>query len=189
MPVVPSQLLYQSGGNEVAIAASRREVVVIPENGPGPYYPSSNRVIRISLSPSLGYLDTHESFLSFRVRPHDDSIDLTKECRMDKSSLSWVRKFTIYSSTGSRLEEIEHYNLLSCLMHEATGGKEYTETIGTVLDNHGTKAERNACMSHPKGSMFNSGFDCSGVLGGDVKVIPLPFCQGPMVIELELEEF
>ncbi len=189
MPVVPSQLLYQSGGNEVAIAASRREVVVIPENGPGPYYPSSNRVIRISLSPSLGYLDTHESFLSFRVRPHDNSIDLTKECRMDKSSLSWVRKFTIYSSTGSRLEEIEHYNLLSCLMHEATGGKEYTETIGTVLDNHGTKAERNACMTHPKGSMFNSGFDCSGVLGGDIKVIPLPFCQGPMVIELELEEF
>lgn len=176
--------MFSSGGKAVAIASARRSVVVIPENGSGPYQKSQQQVIRIQLSPALGYLDTHESFLSFRIKPV--GMDLTKPCRMDKSSLSWVKKLTIESSTGSKLEEIDDYNLLSCMLHEQTGGKEYTETIGTKVDSHGDRASRQAAMAHADGAQYNSGFDCSGLLGGETKVLPLPFLQGAVTISLEL---
>ena len=42
-------------------------------------------------------------------------------------------------------------------------------------------------MAHPAGSVFNSGFDASGILGGKSnKMLPCGFFQGPMVIELTL---
>ena len=95
MSIVVPQLQYSSGGKSVAIAASRRTVKVIPEAGSSTYNPDNNNLIRIDLSPSLGFLDVHNSWLSFRVRTKAGTVDHTKECRMDKNSMSWVRRLTI----------------------------------------------------------------------------------------------
>jgi hypothetical protein len=187
MSTVPSNLMYTSGGKSVAIASSRREVIVVPQNGTGPYEQSQDRVIRIELSPSLGYLDTHESFLSFRIRPVPGTYDDTKECRMDKSALSWVRRLTILSSTGSKLEDIDEYGLLSCMLHEQTGGLEYAKTIGTMTESLGNRASRNAACAHPEGAQYVAGFDASGILNSQ-QVLPLAFCQGPVTIELDIQD-
>lgn len=180
-------MLFQAGGKSVAIAASRRIVNVVPENGAGPYTEKQDRTIRINLSPALGYLDCHESYLSFRITPKN--CDLARPCRMDRSSLSWVKKLTILSSTGAKLEEIDRYNLLSCLMHQQTAGKEYAETVGVQIDSSGDASTRNAAMSHPNGAQYCSGFDCSGILGGETKTLPLPYLQGSLTLEIEMEEF
>ena len=135
MSIVPRSLMYKSGGMPIAIAASRRTVKVIPEAGSSKYNPNTNNTIRIDLSPSLGFLDCHNSYLSFRVKTMEDTVDHTKECRMDKNSMSWVRRFTIHSSTGSILEDIDHYNLCVNLLHTTTGGTQYSKTIGQMVDN------------------------------------------------------
>ena len=67
MSIVPSNLQYTSGGRPIAIASSRRTVKVIPEAGSSSYNPQTNNTIRIDLSPALGFLDCHNSFLSFRL--------------------------------------------------------------------------------------------------------------------------
>ena len=79
MSIVVPQLQYSSGGKSVAIAASRRTVKVIPEAGSSTYNPDNNNLIRIDLSPSLGFLDVHNSWLSFRVRTKANTVDHTKE--------------------------------------------------------------------------------------------------------------
>ena len=189
MSIVPSNLQYTSGGRPIAIASSRRTVKVIPEAGSSSYNPQTNNTIRIDLSPSLGFLDVHNSYLTFRVKPVADTLQTHKPCRLDKNSMSWVRRFTVHSSTGSILEDIDHYNLVVNLLHQTTGGPEYKKTIGSMIDNQGSKAARNAAMANPAGAMFNSGFDASGILsGGSDKLIPLSFLQGPLTIELSLAD-
>ena len=188
MSIVPRSLMYKSGGMPIAIAASRRTVKVIPEAGSSKYNPNTNNTIRIDLSPSLGFLDCHNSYLSFRVKTMEGTVDHTKECRMDKNSMSWVRRFTIHSSTGSILEDIDHYNLCVNLLHTTTGGTQYSKTIGQMVDNTGNRACRNAAMANKSGAQFNSGFDASGILSGE-HMLPLAFMQGPMTIELVLADF
>ena len=189
MSIVVPQLQYTSGGKPVAIASSRRTVKVMPEAGTSGYTPGTNNTIRIDLSPSLGFLDAHNSFLSFRVKTKDDTVDHSKVCRMDKNSMSWVRRFTIHSSTGSILEDIDHYNLVVNLLHTTTGGMNYSKTIGQMIDNTGDRACRNAAMANPKGAQFNSGFDASGIMNGEGRYLPLSFMQGPMTLELVLADF
>ena len=189
MSIVPSQLQFSSGGKSVAIASSRRTVKVIPEAGSSSYNPDNNNTIRIDLSPSLGFLDCHNSFLSFRIKTMENTVDHTKECRLDKNSMSWVRRLTIHSSTGSVLEDLDHYNLCVNLLHTTTGGVEYANSIGQMVDNTGDRAVRNASMANPKGAQFNSGFDASGILSGEGQYLPLAFMQGPMTIELRLADF
>lgn len=186
MSIVPSYARFQSGGKPVAISSVRRIVRVTPEGGTSGYEPNTNPVIRFELSPSLGFLDTHQSFLSFRVRSKTGTVDHTQECRLDANSMSWVRRMTIYSSTGSILEDLEHYNLLVNLLHKATSPDDYKHSIGQMIDNSGNRAVRNGAMAHPAGSMYNSGFDVSGILGGKTKLLPCGFFQGPMTIELTL---
>jgi hypothetical protein len=137
----------------------------------------------------LNFLDAHNSYLSYRIKTKDGTVDHRFECRLDSSSMAWVRTFTIYSSTGSQAEHIEHYNLLSCLLNKTTSPDDYKNSIGRMIDNVGDRATRNAAMAHPAGSVFNSGFDCSGILNGEGKLIPLAFLQGPMTIELVLAPF
>ena len=192
MSVVPSNARFQSGGKPVAISSSRRTVKVMPEGGTSGYTPDTNGTIRLELSPSLQFLDTHMSYLSFRIKPKAGTIDHSKECRMDKNSMSWCRSFTIYSSTGATIEHIDHYNLLTCLMHKVTSPEDYRTSIGQMVDNSGDRAVRNAAMAQPAGKMYNSGFDMSGILsgGGDNgRLLPLGFMQGPLTIELVLSPF
>lgn len=189
MSIVVPQLQYTSGGKPVAIASSRRTVKVMPEAGTSGYTPGTNNTIRIDLSPSLGFLDAHNSFLSFRVKTKGDTVDHSKVCRMDKNSMSWVRRFTIHSSTGSILEDIDHYNLVVNLLHTTTGGMNYSKTIGQMIDNTGDRACRNAAMANPKGAQFNSGFDASGIMNGEGRYLPLSFMQGPLTLELVLADF
>ena len=190
MSIVPANMRFQSGGKPVALASSRRVVIVTPEDGTIGYTPDTNGTIRIDLAPSLGFLDTHNSFLQFRLKTKEGTVDHTKECRLDENSMSWVRTFTIYSSTGSQLEHIENYGLLVNLMHKTTSPDDYKHSIGQMIDNTGNRAVRNAAMAHPNGSMFNSGFDCSGILSGaNEHLLPLSFMQGPITIELTLDAF
>ena len=188
MSMIPSYARFQSGGKAVAAPSTRRTVRVFPDAGPSNYNPDNNSVIRIELSPSLGFLDTVNSYLSFRVKA-GDGVDLTKECRMDRNSMSWVQNMTLYSSTGAVLERLEDYNLLVNLLHKATTPEDYRSSIQQMIDNSGDRAVRNATMAHPEGSKFNSGFDCSGILGGQSKLLPCSYFQGPLVIELQLAPF
>ena len=103
--------------------------------------------------------------------------------------MSWVRRLTIHSSTGSILEDIDHYNLAVNLLHTTTGGVEYSNTIGRMVDNLGDKAARNAAMANTKGCQFNSGFDASGILNGQGRYLSVGFMQGALTIELVLADF
>ena len=192
MSIVPSNSRYQSGGKPVAISSSRRSVKVIPEGGTSGYTPDTNGTIRIELAPSLQFLDCHNSYLSFRVKPVADAVNLAKPCRMDSHAMSWCRSMTIYSSTGATLEHIDHVNLLSNLMHKTTSGKDYRDSIGRMVDNTGSRAMRNAAMATPGGKVYNCGFDMSGILSGgndNGRLLPMGFMQGPLIIELVLCPF
>ena len=182
MSIVPSYARFQSGGKPVAISSVRRIVKVTPEGGTSDYSPNTNPVIRFELSPSLGFVDLHQSFLSFRIQSKLGTVDHTKECRLDANSMSWVRDLTIYSSTGSVLESIQHYNLLVNLLHKATCPDDYKHSIGQMIDNSGNRAVRNGAMAHPNGGVFNSGFDCSGILleVQQVTFCRLDFSRGPL---------
>ena len=183
----PSSMMYRSGGKPVAISSTRRIVRVTPEGGTSGYEPDVNPVIRLELSPSLGFVDTHQSYLSFRVKTKGATVNHTKECRLDENCMSWVRDFTIYSSTGAVLENLQHYNLLVNLLHKTTCPDDYKQSIGRMIDNQGSRAVRNGAMAHPAGSVYNSGFDASGILGGKSnKMLPCGFFQGPIVIEITL---
>ena len=196
MSIVPANSRFQSGGKPVAISSSRRSVKVMPEGGTSGYTPDTNGTIRIELAPSLGFLDPHNSYLSFRISPRKNNsvstVDLTKECRMDTNSMAWCKTFTIYSSTGATIEQIQDYNLLTCLMHKTTSPQDYRTSIGQMVDNSGDRAVRNAAMATPGGKVYNSGFDMSGILNGggdDGRLIPLGFMQGPLTLELTLADF
>ena len=189
MSMIPSYARFQSGGKAVAAPSTRRTVRVFPDAGPSGYNPNNNSVIRLELSPSLGFLDTVNSYLSFRVKPTEGTVNHTKECRMDRNSMSWVQTLTIYSSTGAVLERLENYGLLVNLLHSATTPEDYRSSIQQMIDNSGSRAVRNAAMAHKQGSKFNSGFDASGILGGQTKLLPCSYFQGPMIIELQLAPF
>ena len=73
------------------------------------------------------------------------------------------------------------------MLHQATCPKDYKTSIGQMIDNSGDRAARNAAMAHPTGSQFNSGFDCSGILGGKLgSLLPMGYAQGSITVELTL---
>jgi hypothetical protein len=92
--------------------------------------------------------------------------------------MSWCHRFEIISNSGSVLESIENYNLLSNILHTATSPGDYRNTAGKLIDNQGSKAERNANMASTKGKMCCAGLDASGILGGNSKYLPCQFIQG-----------
>ena len=190
MSVVVPELRYTSGGKPVAVSSQRKMVSVFPEGGASGYNPETQPTIRISLSPSLNFLDCHNSYLTFRVKQKAGTIDDSKECRMDKSALSWVRTFAVYGSNGQQLEYIDNFHLLTNLMTSITSPHPYRDSIGRMVDNCGDRGARNAAFAHPDGSMYSAGFDMSGLLSGAAnKYLPLSYCQGSITIELTLAPF
>ena len=187
--IVPAEATFKVGGLPVSIDSVRRIVKIMPQNGASGYEPNVNGVIRIDLPPSLGFLDTHNSYLSFRLKTKSGTVNHTLECRLDSNSMSWIKTFTITSSTGAQLEHIDHYNLLTNLLHKATSPDDYRLSIAKMIDGGGDRASRNAAMAHPSGSQYASGFDCSGILNGGTPYLPLAFLQGPLTIELTLAPF
>jgi hypothetical protein len=103
--------------------------------------------------------------------------------------MSWCRNFTIQSSTGAVIEQLDHYNLLVNLLHKATSPDDYATSIGQMLDGTGDKSTRNACLAHPSGKQYVCGFDGSGILNGSTPYLPIGFLQGPLTVEMELAPF
>ena len=99
--IVPAEATFKVGGLPVSIDSVRRIVKIMPQNGTSGYEPNVNGVIRIDLPPSLGFLDTHNSYLSFRLKTKTGSVNHTLECRLDSNSMSWIKTFTITSGTGA----------------------------------------------------------------------------------------
>lgn len=189
---VPTHATYIQGGLPVGLDSRRRNIRLTPQAGPGPYNDISSNIIRIDLPPSIGFLDTQSSYLRFRVKvTHDtNATDLSLgPCRMDANCMSWCHRFEIISNNGSVLESIENYNLLSNLLHSATSPGDYRKTAGRIIDNQGSKAERNANMASPSGKMYCAGLDCSGILGGNSKYLPCQFIQGSLTMEFHLASF
>ena len=179
---------YTSGGLPVALPSSRRITKVTPQGGQSRYTPSTNNIIRIGLSPALGFVDTHQSFLSFRILPVN--VNFAKECRMDRCSMSWARKLTITAGNGSLLEELDKSHLFNNLMDMTTAPSGYSESTGRALDNSGSKAVRNAKAAHPRGMQYCSGFENSGILNGMMGVLlPMSYVNSEITIEIELAPF
>ena len=188
--VVPNSAKFQQGGLPVSMDSRRRTISISPQTGTGVYSPTGNNVIRIPLTSSIGFLDCSTSYLRFRVRNKNESIDLAKPCRMDQNCMSWVSKLEILSNTGSSIETIQDYNLLVNLLHKATSPDDYRSSVGRFIDNQGDECERQAAMIRGSGKVYCSGFDGSGILNGSSnRLLPLQFLQGPMVIELTLAPF
>ena len=76
--IVPAEATFKVGGLPVSIDSVRRIYRITPQNGTSGYEPNINGVIRLELGPSLGFLDTHNSFLSFRIHTKDGTVDHTK---------------------------------------------------------------------------------------------------------------
>jgi hypothetical protein len=186
---VPLSAQYAVGGLPISSDSARRTIKLFPQNGTSGYTYGTNGTIRLDLPPSIGFLDVHNSYLSFRVRVDNTVVNMSLPCRLDKHSMSWCRNFTINSSTGAVVESLDHYNLLVNLLHKATSPQDYASSIGQMLDGTGDKATRNACLAHPTGKQYVCGFDGSGILNGSTPYLPIGFLQGPMTIEMELAPF
>ena len=156
---VPLSAQYAVGGLPISSDSARRTIKLFPQNGTSGYTYGTNGTIRLDLPPSIGFLDVHNSYLSFRVRVDNTVVDMAKPCRLDKHSMSWCRNFTIQSSTGSTIEQLDHYNLLVNLLHKATSPDDYASSIGQMLDGTGDRATRNASLAHPSGKQYVCGFD------------------------------
>jgi hypothetical protein len=186
---VPLSAQYAVGGLPISSDSARRTIKLFPQNGTSGYTYGTNGTIRLDLPPSIGFLDVHNSYLSFRIRVDNSVVDMSKKCRLDKHSMSWCRNFTIQSSTGAVIEQLDHYNLLVNLLHKATSPDDYASSIGQMLDGTGDKATRNAAFAHPIGKQYVCGFDGSGILNGSTPYLPIGFLQGPLTIEMELAPF
>ena len=189
---IPKNAKYTSGALPVGIDSRRRTIRLLPQNGSGPYSFHGSNVIRIDIPPSVGFLDTQNSYLKFQVRikglSTTDAVPITTTVGfcMDKNCMSWCRRFELISNNGSVLESIDDYNLLVNLLHTATSPNDYKETTGKLLDNQGDFAERCANMAYTNGRGYVSGIDASGILGGNSKYFPCQFVQGSITMEFQL---
>ncbi len=186
---IPKASTYVQGALPVGLDSRRRTIRLIPQSGSSNYNDVSSNVIRIDLPPSIGFLDTQNSYLKFRISVKSSEVDLTVPCRMDENAMSWVQRLEIISNNGSVLESIDNYNLLVNLLHSATSPDDYRNTAGKLLDNVGSKAERNAAMAMESGKEFCCGFDASGILGANSKYLPCQFIQGSLTLVLQLAPF
>lgn len=189
---VPANAKYLQGGLPIGLDSKRRTIRLVPQTGTGNYTPVGTNVIRIDIPASIGFLDTQNSYLRFRIKINgdgDSSVDLTKPCFMDKNALSWCDRFEVVSNNGSVLESIHDYNLLVNLLHKATSPDDYRLTTGKMLDNQGSKAERMGNLAHAQGKQYCVGLDASGIFGGNTKYLPCQFIQGALTLEFTLASF
>ena len=186
---VPKHATYIQGGLPVGLDSRRRTIRLVPQTGTGPYTPTGNNIIRLDIPNSIGFLDTQNSYLRFRVQIEKKTIDLNFPCYMDKNSMSWCERFEVISNNGSVLESIHDYNLLVNLLHKATSPDDYRLTTGKMIDNQGTKAERNANVFSLQGKQYCAGLDASGIFGGNTKYLPCQFIEGALTLEFSLAQF
>ena len=185
--VVPKHSTYVQGGLPIGIDSKRRTIRLVPQTGGSGYTPNGNNVIRIDIPPSIGFLDTQNSYLRFRIKVAAANVNLSFPCYMDTNAMSWCDRFEVISNNGSVLESIHDYNLLVNLLHKATSPDDYRLTAGKLLDNEGTRSERAANLA--SGRMYCAGLDASGIFGGNTKYLPCQFVQGSLTMEFQLAQF
>jgi hypothetical protein len=164
-------------------------IKLLPQTGTGNYTPQGTNVIRIDIPPSVGFLDTQNSYLRFRIKVDDTGVEVRKPVYMDKNAMSWCERFEVISNNGSVLESIHDYNLLVNLLHKATSPDDYRLTAGKLLDNQGCRAERMANLATKQGREYCVGLDASGIFGGNTKYLPCQFVQGALTLEFTLAQF
>ena len=164
---LPTASTYVKGGLPVALDSKRRTIRLLPMMGNDGYSPSNNNIIRIQLPTSIGFLDTQNSYLRFRIKINNTTIDCSKPVFMDTNSMSWCDRFEVVSNNGQVLESIHDYNLLVNLLHKATSPDDYRLTTGKLLDNQGSRAERMGNLANNEGKMYCAGLDASGIFGGN----------------------
>ena len=185
--IIPKHSTYVAGGLPIGVDSKRRTVRLVPQTGVGPYTPNGSNVIRIDVPPSIGFLDTQNSYLRFRVSVDPALVDLRLPCYMDKNAMSWCERFEVISNNGSVIESIHDYNLLVNLLHKATSPDDYRLTAGKLLDNQGSRAERQANIVCNR--EYCVGLDASGIFGGNSKYLPCQFIQGSLTLEFQLAAF
>ena len=190
---VPSASRYNAGALPVSISSKRRTVRLIPRSS-GEYSPSGTNVIRIDLPPSVGFLDTSQSYLSFKLEILNTGItaggdkDQTASAplQLDGDASSWIQRFELISAHGTQLEYIDNYNLLCNMLHKANMGKDYGDSTARITQGHGEESYR---AGHADAARtYCIGFDCSGILGSQAKYIPLKYIQGAIQLELQLAD-
>ena len=186
---LPTASTYVKGGLPVALDSKRRTIRLLPMMGNDGYSPSNNNIIRIQLPTSIGFLDTQNSYLRFRIKINNTTIDCSKPVFMDTNSMSWCDRFEVVSNNGQVLESIHDYNLLVNLLHKATSPDDYRLTTGKLLDNQGSRAERMGNLANNEGKMYCAGLDASGIFGGNSKYLPFQFMAGPLTLEFTLATF
>ena len=186
---VPKHATYTTGGLPVGLDSKRRTVRMIPQTGLDGYTPTGTNIIRIDIPPSLGFLDTQNSYLRFRIKVDGTVIDVSKPCFMDRSAMSWCDRFEVISNNGSVLESIHDYNLLVNLLHKSTSPDDYRLTAGKLLDNQGSRPERMGNVALSQGRQYCVGLDASGIFGGNTKYLPCQFIQGSLTLEFTLATF
>ena len=186
---VPVNAKYVQGGLPLGLDSKRRTIKLLPQTGVSNYTPTGTNVIRIDIPPSIGFLDTQNSYLRFRIKIDNKSINVKYPCYMDRNAMSWCDRFEVISNNGSVLESIHDYNLLVNLLHKSTSPDDYRLTTGKLLDNQGSRAERMANLSSKRGRMYCCGLDASGIFGGNTKYLPCQFIQGALTLEFTLAQF
>jgi hypothetical protein len=122
---VPSASRYNAGALPVSISSKRRTVRLIPRSS-GEYTPTGTNVIRIDLPPSVGFLDTSQSYLSFKLEiTSATNQNVAAPLQLDGDASSWIQRFELISAHGTQLEYIDNYNLLCNMLHRANMGKDY----------------------------------------------------------------
>ena len=66
--MIPAMARYKTGGLPVSVDSLRRQIQLYPENGTSGYEPDINGTIRLQLPSTIGFLDTVNSYLSFRIK-------------------------------------------------------------------------------------------------------------------------
>lgn len=186
---VPKHATYVQGGLPVGLDSKRRTIRLVPQTGTGAYTPDGSNVIRIDIPRTIGFLDTQNSYLRFRIKVDSTQAKLDFPCYMDKNGMSWCERFEVVSNNGSVLESIHDYNLLVNLLHKSTSPDDYRLTSGKMLDNQGSRAERMANLASTNGRMFCCGLDASGIFGGNTKYLPCQFIDGALTLEFSLASF
>ena len=186
---VPKHATYVQGGLPVGLDSKRRTIRLVPQTGTGTYTPGGSNIIRIDIPRTIGFLDTQNSYLRFRLAVAATDVNLQSPCYMDKNGMSWCERFEVVSNNGSVLESIHDYNLLVNLLHKATSPDDYRLTSGKILDNQGSRAERMGNLASTKGRMFCCGLDASGIFGGNTKYLPCQFIDGALTLEFSLASF
>ena len=80
---VPNHAKYVAGGLPVGLDSKRRTIKLMPQTGVNGYTPNGTNVIRIDVPPSIGFLDTQNSYLRFSIKVSGNTGALRMPCFMD----------------------------------------------------------------------------------------------------------